>query len=229
MTDPESDSEFDGVEIETGPNPRFAVIWLHGLGADGNDFVPIVPELGLSVATRFVFPHARIRPITINGGYRMRAWYDIYSFDRNALEDVVGIDASAHTLRALVGRERSRGIGPASIVLAGFSQGGAIVLHTALTGSETYAGILALSTYLPLAATTLGGGNTINTTTPIWMAHGTHDPVIDIGTGEKSRNAMSAAGASVDWHVYTMPHAVCADEIRDIAAWLTARQRAAPQ
>ncbi len=190
--------------------------------------MPIVPELRLPEPTRFLFPNAPVRPVTINGGYRMRAWYDILSFDRTAGEDASGIEASATLLRDLVAREEARGIATTRIVLAGFSQGGAIVLHTALTGRETFAGVLALSTYLPLARQTLAAGQHVNTTTPVWMAHGIHDPVIDFGTGERSRDALTGAGVTVEWHAYSMPHSVCPDEIRDIAAWLADLQKKTP-
>ena len=220
----ESGAEFDGIEVETGESPQFAVIWLHGLGADGGDFVPVVPELDLPVATRFLFPHAPIRPVTINGGYPMRAWYDIFSFDRGSGEDSAGIEQSAAQLRQWVQREGQRGIPTENVVLAGFSQGGAIVLHTALTCDNRYAGVMALSTYLPMLDSTLAQPN-INTDTPVWMAHGSHDPVIDLGTAERSRAAMTRAGVDVDWTVYSMPHALCPEEIRAIAAWLQGLQR----
>ncbi len=227
MSDGSGADCLDAIEIETGDEPAFTVIWLHGLGADGNDFVPLVPQLSLPQATRFVFPHAPVRPVTINGGYRLRAWYDILALDRFATEDAAGIVASAEALRALVARERARGVPPKRIVVAGFSQGGAIALYTALHGREKYAGVLALSTYLPLSGELQAPGRKVNTSAPIMMAHGWQDPVIAITMGERARDQMVAAGADVDWRAYNMPHSVCPEQVRDISAWLAARQQAA--
>ncbi|HEX7237929.1 MAG TPA: alpha/beta fold hydrolase [Gammaproteobacteria bacterium] len=212
----------DAIEITTGDAPRLAVLWLHGLGADGHDFEPIVPELRLRFAVRFVFPHAPVRPVTINGGMQMRAWYDILGFDRRAKEDSAGIRASAAAVAELVDREIERGLSSDRIVLAGFSQGGAIALHTALRESRPLAGVLALSTYLPLAATLASERNAANAAIPLFMAHGTDDPVLPLELAENSRRALEALGYSVDWHAYPMAHSVCMEEVGAIGAWLAA-------
>ena len=210
------------IEIETGERPDGAVIWLHCLGADGHDFEPIVPELRLPqrLALRFVFPHAPIRPVTLNQGMRMRAWYDILQLG-GGREDDPGIRASQKSLDNLIAREGARGIAPARIVLAGFSQGGAIALQTALRSGERLAGTLALSTYLPLAPTLAAERNAANRDLPIFMAHGSQDPMIPIDRARASRDALAALGYPVEWREYPMPHSVCLDEISDIAAWLT--------
>jgi phospholipase/carboxylesterase len=210
----------DAIEITTGPKPRLAVLWLHGLGADGHDFEPIVPELGLSVPVRFVFPHAPVRPVTINGGMAMRAWYDIFGFDRRAKEDSAGIRASAAAVTELVDREIERGMSSDRIVLAGFSQGGAIALHAALRSPRPLGGVLALSTYLPLAATLASERSAENAEIPLFMAHGTDDGVLPFQLAESSRSALEALGYAVDWHAYRMAHSVCMEEIGAIAAWL---------
>jgi phospholipase/carboxylesterase len=207
------------VEIAPRGSPELAVIWLHGLGSDGHDFEPIVPELRLRHPVRFVFPHAPIRPVTINNGVEMRAWYDIASFDFRA-EDDLGIRASAAAVTRLVDREVERGVAAERIVVAGFSQGGAIALHLALRESRRLAGVLALSTYLPLAATLAGEKSAANAALPIFMAHGEYDPVIPIAQAEASRRFLEREGYAVDWHVYPMPHSVCAPEVAAIAAWL---------
>ena len=212
----------DAIEITTGDAPRLAVVWLHGLGADGHDFEPIVPELRLSAPVRFVFPHAPVRPVTINGGMQMRAWYDILGFDRRAREDAAGIHASAAAVTELVDREIERGLSSDCIVLAGFSQGGAIALHTALRSPKPLAGVLALSTYLPLAATLASERSAANAAVPLFMAHGTDDPVLPFGLAETSRRALEALGYVVDWHAYRMAHSVCMEEVRAIGAWLSA-------
>ena len=204
------------IAIETGARPQAAVIWLHGLGADGHDFEPIVPELRLSLPLRFIFPHAPVRPVTINNGMRMRAWYDIFQFGGGA-EDEQGIRASQKLVEVLIEEERQKGIG--KIVLAGFSQGGAIALQTALRHTERLAGVLALSTYLPLASR-LPEAGAANRETPIFMAHGLHDEIIPVRRAEQSRDALKQAGYPVEWHVYPMPHSVSAEEIRDIAQFL---------
>jgi phospholipase/carboxylesterase len=205
------------IEIETGPAPRAAVIWLHGLGADGHDFESIVPELALPTAVRFVFPHAPVQPVTINGGARMRAWYDV-THDRR--QDIEGIRASQARVEALIARERRRGIVARALVLAGFSQGGAIALHTGLRHSERLAGLLALSTYLPLSETLEQEASPANRGLPIFMAHGTHDPVLPLSWAEHSRDRLVALGYRVEWHEYPMPHSVCGEEIVDISRWL---------
>jgi phospholipase/carboxylesterase len=212
----------DAIEVTTGDSPRLAVLWLHGLGADGNDFEPIVPELKLRVPVRFVFPHAPVRPVTINGGMRMRAWYDILGFDRRAKEDAAGIRASAAALTELVDREVERGMPSDRIVLAGFSQGGAIALHTALREPRPLAGVLALSTYLPLSSTLATERSAANAGIPLFMAHGTDDPVLPLSLAESSRRALEALGYAVDWHAYPMAHSVCMEEVGAIGAWLAA-------
>ena len=210
------------IEIETGERPDAAVIWLHGLGADGHDFEPIVPELRLPqrLSLRFVFPHAPIRPVTLNQGMRMRAWYDILQLG-GGREDAPGIRASQKSLEDLIAREDSRGIAPGRIVLAGFSQGGAIALQTALRCGERLAGTLALSTYLPLAPMLAVERSAANRDLPIFMAHGTQDPMIPVDRARASRDALAALGYAVEWREYPMQHSVCLEEISDMAAWLT--------
>jgi phospholipase/carboxylesterase len=210
----------DAIEIETGPAPRAAIIWLHGLGADGHDFEPIVPELALPPATavRFVFPHAPVQAVTINGGARMRAWYDI---GHDGRQDAAGIHASQSRVEALIARERGRGIATRAIVLAGFSQGGAIALQTGLRHPERLAGILALSTYLPLADTLEQEASAAARDVPIFMAHGTQDPLIPLTRAAQSRDRLTALGYHVEWHQYRMPHSVCGEEIADISRWLS--------
>lgn len=214
------------VEIETGPNPGGGVIWLHGLGADGHDFEPIVPELHLpdEMALRFVFPHAPLRPVTINGGMSMRAWYDILSLDRDGPIDEAGIRASAEILESLIAREQERGIAAGNIVVAGFSQGGAIALHTVLRHPQRVAGLMALSTWLPLwskfDAEVIDNSAAGNRDVPIFMAHGSYDPMLPIQMGRSSADLLTQSGFNVEWHDYPMAHAVCADEIDDIRAWL---------
>jgi phospholipase/carboxylesterase len=207
------------VEIETGPSPQAAIIWLHGLGADGHDFEPIVPELGLpaSLPVRFVFPHAPLMPVTINGGAVMRAWYDVAGDGR---QDEAGIRAAQARVEALLAREKARGIRAVSIVLAGFSQGGAVALQTGLRYPERLAGILALSTYLPLADKLAAEASPANRAVPILMCHGIQDSVIPLSAATRSRDALRALGYAVDWREYPMPHAVCAEEIADIGRWL---------
>jgi phospholipase/carboxylesterase len=204
----------EAVEIETGPDPAAAVIWLHGLGADGHDFEPIVPELELAQPVRFVFPHAPVRPVTINQGMRMRAWYDIFQFGGGP-EDEAGIRASQQMVEALIEKESGK-----KIVLAGFSQGGAIVLQTALRHPGRLAGVLALSTYLPLAGTLAKERSEASKELPIFMAHGQFDDIIPLRRAEASRDALIALGYRVDWHAYPMPHSVCAPEIADIGEFL---------
>lgn len=210
------------IEIETGTSPAAAVIWLHGLGADGHDFEPVVPELRLPqrLPIRFVFPHAPIRPVTLNQGMRMRAWYDILRLGGGS-EDEAGIRASEKQLVQLIEREGKRGIAPSRIVLAGFSQGGAIALQTTLRFAEPLAGTLALSTYLPLAAKASGERSRASAATPIFMAHGSFDPMIALEHAERSRDALIGMGYRVEWREYPMPHSVCAEEIADISAWLS--------
>lgn len=208
------------VETQTGPHPERAVIWLHGLGADGHDFEPIVPELGLRQAVRFVFPHAPVRPVTLNQGYRMRAWYDIIGLDRRAAQDEAGIRQSAGQIEALIAREGARGVPPERIVLAGFSQGGAIALHTGLRQDAALAGVMALSTYLPLEAQFAQERTAASQNVPVFMAHGTADPVLACALGEHSRDLLESLGYPVEWHAYPMAHQVCLEEIHAVSAWL---------
>jgi phospholipase/carboxylesterase len=210
------------IERETAPQPRASVIWLHGLGADGSDFVPIIPELGLSsqVAIRFVFPHAPIRAVTINNGMRMRAWYDIAAADLTNRADLAGVKQSAAQVVALVERERARGIAPDRIVLAGFSQGGAIALYAGIRYPERLAGIMALSTYLIGPDTLAAEASPANVSVPIFMAHGTADPVVRFAWGEASKRLLEAQRYPIEWHSYPMEHSVCIEEVRAIGAWL---------
>jgi phospholipase/carboxylesterase len=205
------------VEINTGPNPQAAVIWLHGLGADGHDFEPIVPELALTKPVRFVFPHAPVRPVTINQGMRMRAWYDILQFGGGP-EDEAGVRASQKLLENLIAEENKRGF--SKIVLAGFSQGGAIALQTALRHPERLAGVLALSTYLPLSATLEAERSPASEDLPIFMAHGRYDDIIPLARAEQSKQILERLGYKVEWHVYPMPHSVCPEEIADLSQFL---------
>jgi phospholipase/carboxylesterase len=210
------------LERETAPEPRASVIWLHGLGADGSDFVPIVPELRLppQLAIRFVFPHAPIRPVTINNGMRMRAWYDIAATDLTNRADLAGVRQSAGQLEALIERERNRGIAADKIVVAGFSQGGAIALYAGVRHRERLAGIMALSTYLIAQDTLAADASPANANVPIFMAHGTADPVVRLAWGEASRRLLEASGYPVEWHSYPMEHSVCIEEVWAIGAWL---------
>lgn len=219
------------ITIESGKNPRHSIIWLHGLGADGHDFEPVVDELRLPCAVRYIFPHAPMRPVTINGGFVMRAWYDIASpihstglrTGIDAAQDAAGIRASQADIEALIAQETARGIAPANIFLAGFSQGGAIALHTALHRKEPLGGVLALSTYLPLADSAPGEIRPETRTTPVFMAHGRSDTVVPYKLGIDSREALQELGYTVEWHEYAMPHSVCDAELRDIGSWLSAR------
>jgi phospholipase/carboxylesterase len=214
------------VELSTGYDPVACVIWMHGLGADGNDFVPVVKELGLpeDLPIRFIFPHAPMRAVTINAGHVMRAWYDILSLDGvDRRGDETGIRQSQVAIEALIAKEVSRGMARERIVLAGFSQGGAIALQTALRHKEKLAGVLALSTYLPLADSLAAEAAPANKNIPIFMAHGSHDPVIAMAMAIKSRDFLSSLSYEVDWHEYAIPHSVSMQEISDIGRWL--RQR----
>jgi len=209
------------IEAQTGANCDAAVIWLHGLGADGHDFEPVVPALRLrkGLAVRFIFPHAPVQPVTINMGMRMRAWYDIYQLG-GAREDEAGIRASEKLLLGLVEREKARGIAEARIVLAGFSQGGAIVLQTALRYPARLAGIMALSTYVPLAGSLEAERDAAGASTPIFMAHGRQDELIGIERARRSRELLQGLGCEIEWHEYPMGHALCPEEIEHIAEWL---------
>jgi phospholipase/carboxylesterase len=213
------------IEIETGKNPAASVIWMHGLGADGNDFVPIVEELDLTgtPAVRFIFPHAPMRAVTINNGYVMRAWYDVSFGDlegKSRRADAVGVHESAEQIGALVEREIGRGISNKNILLAGFSQGGAIALHTGLRYPKALAGIMALSTYLPLADELPREAAAENKSVPIFIAHGVFDPVVPLAMGAGSMTILMGLGYAVDWRQYPMQHSVCPQEIDDIGTWL---------
>src|ERR1700733_12927013 len=210
------------VEVQTGPRPTGSVIWLHGLGADGHDFEPAVPDLVRSGVgpLRFVFPHAPVRAVTLNAGARMRAWYDIRGFERHSAQDEIGVRESGSAIRAVIRRENERGIATERIVLAGFSQGGAMALFTGTRLSERLAGIIGLSCYLLLASSFAAERHSANQQTPIFMAHGSFDAVVDARLGEETRSALQAEGYAVEWHSYPMPHAVCAEELAAIAAFL---------
>ncbi|MDE3020561.1 MAG: carboxylesterase [Pseudomonadota bacterium] len=209
-------------EIETGTSPTASIIWMHGLGADGYDFAPIISELALpsNPAIRFIFPHAPVRPVTLNQGRPMRAWYDVSGFDREINEDRAGIEQSAAEIRNLVQLENNRGNPPSHVLLAGFSQGGAVALYTGLGYPEKLAGIMVLSSYLPLRANLHDNLNPANMATPIFMAHGYYDPVINIEFSRKSCDELKSAGLTVDWREYPMAHSVSKTEISDISAWI---------
>ncbi len=212
----------DCVEVTTGANPRKAVIWLHGLGADGHDFEPIVPELRLpkETAVRFVFPHAKVRPVTINAGMAMRAWYDILSLDRHGKADEAGIRDSIAATEALVAAQLGQGLSAHDIVIAGFSQGGAIALSMALRYPLALAGVMGLSTYLPLQGSFEAEAASANRTLPVFMAHGSFDPVLTPDMGAQARDFLGMHGYSVAWHEYPMAHQVCAEEIDAVGRWL---------
>jgi len=213
------------VEQTTRPRVAWSVIWLHGLGADGHDFAPIVPELVRPdwPGIRFVFPHAPMRAVTINGGARMRAWYDIQSLSADDRADEAGVRESMAEVDALIARERDRGVPPARQLLVGFSMGGAMALASGLRREAPVAGIAALSAYLPLGSKTAAELTPAGKATPVFMAHGTQDPVLAPVLGSRSRDALKALGVAVEWHTYPMPHSVCAEEVRDLGDWMTAR------
>jgi phospholipase/carboxylesterase len=214
------------IEVSSAADPQGSVIWLHGLGADGHDFEPIVPQLALEnrISLRFVFPHAPFRPVTINAGMTMRAWYDVLTLERGGPQDEAGIRESGRLLEMLIERERERGMACENIVLAGFSQGGAIALHTGLRFPDRLAGLMALSTWLPLAdsfdAEVLQNAEAQSKELPIFMAHGSFDPMLPVALGQHSHGTLRTAGYKVEWHEYPMAHAVCAEEIADISNWL---------
>ncbi|MES2184335.1 MAG: carboxylesterase [Pseudomonadota bacterium] len=212
----------DAIEAETGPNPTATIIVLHGLGASGDDFVPICEQLDLSAVgpVRFIFPHAPVMPVTINGGYRMPAWYDIVASDLGRREDEAGLRQSQAAIEALLLREKQRGIPAARTVLAGFSQGCALALMTGLRHGERLAGIAGLSGYLPLAAATAAERSVANTGLPIFLAHGTHDGVVLPARASASHEALVALGYPVEWHTYPMEHSVCPEEVVDLNRWL---------
>ena len=213
------------IELQTAPDPAWTVLWLHGLGADGNDFAPIVPELVREdwPALRFVFPHAPEREVTINGGLRMRAWYDIRDANLASRADEAGVEQSIRQVEALIAREAARGVPASRLVLAGFSQGGAITLAAGLRRTEPLAGLIALSAYLPMIERAASDTTAQAVGQPLFMGHGAQDPVVPYAAGEYSAAALRRLGFSVDWHRYPMPHSVCAEEIRDLAIWLSQR------
>ena len=214
--------QLEAIEIETGPSPSASIVWMHGLGADGHDFVDVVPELRLppSPGVRFVFPHAPMQPVTVNGGYVMRAWYDIRDDGGVRREDPAGVRASQKAIEVLIERERARGVPAGAIVLAGFSQGGAMALHTGLRYPERLAGVMALSCSLPLADTLATEAAPANRDVPIFMAHGTHDPMIPMARAQRAREVLAGLGYRLEWREYPMPHSVCLEEIADISVWL---------
>jgi phospholipase/carboxylesterase len=216
-----SNPTLETIQIETAPNPAVAVIWLHGLGADGSDFVPIVEELDLRGCPpiRFVFPHAPTMPVTINNGYVMRAWYDILEMDLVRREDEAGLRHSQKLVEHLIAQEKTRGIPANRIILAGFSQGCAMTLQTGLRHPEQLAGLLGLSGYLPIHATVASERHSANHNTPIFLAHGRADPIVPIERAENSRDVLLEFGYQVEWHEYLMPHSMCEEEIEDIGAW----------
>ncbi|PKO48054.1 MAG: carboxylesterase [Betaproteobacteria bacterium HGW-Betaproteobacteria-4] len=220
------ENDLPPLEVETAAHPEYAVIWLHGLGADGSDFVPVVPELGLAEtpAVRFIFPHAPYMPVTCNGGYVMRAWYDIISLDSTSRRiDEAGIVASCEVVRQLIEREKSRGIPVDRVFLAGFSQGGAVAYTTALTHPDKLAGVIALSTYIPSPALLTADSAGANRAIPIFAAHGTADDVVSPTLGLTARDLLLERGYALDWHEYPMPHSVCLEEVWAIGQWLVAR------
>ncbi len=224
MTSTMTSDMLPAIEIDTAPRPAHSVIWMHGLGADGNDFVPIIGQLGLSdFAVRFIFPHAPARPVTINGGYVMRAWYDIGYEDLSLKEDERGVRESQTAIEALIEREVSRGVEYDKIVLAGFSQGGAIALQAGLRFPQRLCGVIALSTYLPLPDKVEAERHPSNASMPIFMAHGMEDPIVPLKLAQASCSRLISMGYPVQWHEYDMPHSVCPEEIAQIGAFLRAR------
>ena len=224
MNEP-STQKLEMIITETGENPTASVIWLHGLGADGNDFVPIVPELGLpkTLPVRFIFPHAPQIPVTLNNGYVMRAWYDIFSLDRTAPQDKKGIRTNSALIIELIEAEHAKGIAYERIFLAGFSQGGALALHTALRFPHKLGGIIALSTYMPLHDDYLAERHDANKGTPVMMVHGTLDPVVPHAFGKNSFNFLNEHGQAIDWSEYPMQHQVCMEEILGIGKYIQER------
>jgi phospholipase/carboxylesterase len=215
----------DAIEIETGPNPTHSVIWMHGLGADGNDFVPLVPALRMpqSHPVRFVFPNAPIQPVTINGGMAMRSWYDILVPNLVRIEDEAGILASEKAIHTLIDQEIARGIASERIFLAGFSQGCAMTLHIGLRYPKRLAGLMGLSGYLPLADRAAAHWSSANRETPIFLAHGTLDPVVTLERAQGSKDLLLSHGYNVEWHTYPMPHSVCPEEVADITQFMHQR------
>ncbi len=217
-----NNSDAQTIEIELSPSPTRSIIWLHGLGADGNDFAGIVPQLGLpeKAPIRFIFPHAPVQPVSINGGMQMRSWYDIKSLSFEDRADEAGLKESTATVKALIEQEIARGVASEHILLAGFSQGGAVVLYTGLRYHQSLAGIMALSTYLPLPHKTEAERSNENANIPIFMAHGQHDPVIPITLAQQSHEQLQAMGYNVQWHHYPMQHSVSPEEIGDITVFI---------
>jgi phospholipase/carboxylesterase len=213
----------EGLEVETGPRPATAVIWLHGLGADGSDFVPIVPALSLHTPVRFVFPHAPLRRVTINGGAVMRAWYDVLTLEGVRQEDETGIRESARRVDGLIAAEVARGVAPARVILAGFSQGGAMTVHVGLRHTARLGGLLVLSAYLPLARAAAAEVSPSGRGTPVFLAHGTQDPLIPLARARMAREALVALGCPVEYREYPIGHTVSDAEIRDLAGWLARR------
>jgi phospholipase/carboxylesterase len=211
------------ITLETGKSPQHSIIWLHGLGADGNDFVPVAEEMNLPVAVRYIFPHAPKQPVTVNGGFVMRAWYDIAAADINAQQDFAGVRASQAEIENLILQEKNRGIAAENIYLAGFSQGGAVVLQTGLRHAEPLGGLIALSTYLPLAETLPDEAAPSARNIPILMAHGRSDPIVPYALGKASAETLIGLGYQLEWHEYSMQHSVCMEEVADIATWLAQR------
>ncbi|MEO7497509.1 MAG: alpha/beta hydrolase [Massilia sp.] len=212
----------ESIQIDSAPNPTVAIIWMHGLGADGNDFAAMPQELDLRglPAIRFVFPHAETMPVTINNGYVMRSWYDISNADLTRREDEGGLRASQRQVEALIAREKERGIPAERIILAGFSQGCAMAYQTGLRHPEKLAGLMCLSGYVPIATTVAAERSAANQATPIFIAHGRHDGVVPVARAEASRDLLVSLGYQVEWHEYPMQHSLCLEEINDISAWL---------
>lgn len=208
------------IVLDRGPTPKHSIIWLHGLGADGEDFVEVAERLNLPVPMRYIFPHAPKAPVTINGGFVMRSWYDIAEIDISAKQDAVGIRASQAEIEKFIAQEKLRGVASENIFIAGFSQGGAIALHTGLRHPALLGGILALSTYLPMADTLSQEASLSAKKTPIFIAHGRHDPVVPYSLGKLSADKLRLHGFDLEWHEYSMPHSVSAEEISDIEHWL---------
>ena len=214
----------DGLEVETGPMPATSVIWLHGLGADGSDFVPIVPALGLRTAVRFVFPHAPLRSVTINQGMVMRAWYDVLALEGVRQEDETGIREAGRRVEGLIAAEVTRGVAPTRVILAGFSQGGAIALHVGLRHvTRLGEASRSSSAYLPLVQTVAAEASPAGRRTPVFLAHGTQDPLIPLARAWTTRDALAALGCPLEYHEYPIGHTVSDAEIRNLAAWLTHR------
>ena len=212
----------DAIEIETGREPDAVVIWMHGLGDDGRGWSEVVPALQLPdrLRVRFLFPHAPVMPVSINQGFRMRAWYDVRAEAGVRREDAAGVREAQSSIEALIAREKARGVAAEHVVLAGFSQGGAMALHTGLRHPERLAGIMALSCFLPLADHVAAEASAVNRATPIFFAHGIHDPMIPLARAQHARDALTGLGYRVEWHEYPMPHSVTDAEVLDIAAWL---------